>query len=86
MGLKQNQALVEQYPVLEFFQYNHLPEGPLRITSAQFNTLAWKLAKSLPDGAEKSVALRKLLESKDAAVRAALGTLPEVGLNTAKKK
>jgi hypothetical protein len=86
VGLKQNQELLARYPVLEYFQYNHLPEGPLRRTSAQFNTLAWKLAKTLPDGAEKSVALRKLLEGKDAAVRAALGTLPEVALNEGKSK
>lgn len=72
MGLKQNQALLEQYPILEFFQYNHLPEGPLRSTSALFNTLAWKIAKTLPRNAETSTALRKLLEGKDAAVRAAL--------------
>lgn len=72
MGVRQNQALLEQYPILEFFQYNHLPEGPLRNTSAMFNTLAWKLVKTLPRNAETTTALRKLLEGKDAAVRAAL--------------
>lgn len=76
MGLKQNQAIQAKNPILEYFQYNHLPEGPLRDTSAMFNTLAWKVAKTLPDGAEKSTALRKLLEGKDAAVRAALSTPP----------
>ena len=86
MGLKQNQELLEQYPVLAFFQYNHLQEGPLRRTSAQFNTLAWKLVKSLPDEHETRKALDRLLEAKDAAVRAALGVPPEIGLNTAKKK
>lgn len=73
MGLKANQALLARYPVLEYFQYNHLPEGPLRSTSAMFNTLAWKVARMQPEGsAETAVALRKLLEGKDAAVRAAL--------------
>lgn len=71
MGLKQNRELTEKYPVLQYFQYAHLPEN-LKTVSIPFNTLAWKLAKTLPDGPEKSVALRKLLESKDAAVRAAL--------------
>lgn len=85
MGLKQNQALLEQYPVLAFFQYNHLPEGPLRRTSAQFNTLAWKLVKSLPDEHETRKSLDRLLEAKDAAVRAALGVPPEVGLASTKK-
>lgn len=72
MGLKQNQALIKQYPVLEYFQYNHLPEGHLRATSAVFNTVAWKMAKQLPSNAETSTSLRKLLEAKDAAVRSAL--------------
>jgi hypothetical protein len=58
--------------ILRYFQYSHLPEGPLRKTSQLFNNLVYELDSRLPDGAEKSVALRKLLESKDAAVRAAL--------------
>lgn len=76
MGRKQNQALLEQYPVLEFFQYGHLPEGPLRNTSVVFNTLAWKLVKTLPDSNETRKSLDRLLEAKDAAVRAAL-SLPQ---------
>jgi hypothetical protein len=56
--------------ILRFFEYDHLPE-PLRTVSERFHTLAWVLAVDL-DGAELTVALRKLLESKDAAVRAAL--------------
>lgn len=71
MGLKQNQALVEQYPVLEFFQYGHLSEDLQKI-SAPFNRVAWKLVKTLPDSHELRKALDRLLESKDAAVRAAL--------------
>lgn len=71
MGLKANQALAEQYPILEFFQYAHLPEH-LQKHSAPWCTLAWKTARSLPRNAETSTALRKLLEGKDAAVRAAL--------------
>jgi len=75
MGRKQNQELVERYPILNFFQYGHLPEH-LAVVSVPWHTLAWKVAKNLPDNAEKSVALRKLLEGKDAAVRAALSTPP----------
>ena len=69
MGLKQNQALVAQYPVLQFFVYNHLPEE-LQKVSQPFHSLAWKQAKQRPPGPEVAVALRKLLEAKDAAVRA----------------
>lgn len=69
MGLKTNQALAAQYPILQFFQYAHLPEELQKI-SAPFNTLAWKMARTLPRNAETTTALRKLLEGKDAAVRA----------------
>lgn len=71
MGLKENQALVEQYPILQHFQFNHLPTD-LQIISRPWCNLAWKMARTLPQNAETSTALRKLLEGKDAAVRAAL--------------
>ncbi len=74
MGLKANQAMLETYPILEFFQYAHLPEH-LQKVSASWCTLAWKTARTLPGNAETATALRKLLEGKDAAVRSAL-TLP----------
>ncbi len=69
MGLKENQALAEQYPILQFFKYAHLFEEYQKV-SAPFCTLAWKMARTLPRNAETSTALRKLLEAKDAAVRA----------------
>lgn len=68
MGLKQNQALMTQYPVLQFFQYSHLPEA-LQKVSVPFNSLAWKLVKTLPDNHETRKALDSLLNAKDAAVR-----------------
>lgn len=59
-------------PILAYFNYTHLREGVLQDTSRKFHALAYDLDESLPDGPEKSVALRKILEAKDAAVRAAL--------------
>ena len=59
-------------PILEFFSFEHLREGPLKATSAMFAELAMKIVSTLPRNAERTVALRKLLEAKDAAVRAAL--------------
>lgn len=59
--------------ILRYFEFDHLRAGPLRNASRPFHKLAWELEGSLPPGPEKTVALRKLLESKDAAVRAALG-------------
>lgn len=58
-------------PILRFFNYDHLPDK-LRVVSYPFFKLAWKMTKELPDNAERDVCLRKLLEAKDAAVRAAL--------------
>lgn len=58
--------------LIKYFSAEHLPLGPLRTTSIMFQTVAHTLDEFLPDGPEKTVALRKLLESKDAAVRAAL--------------
>jgi hypothetical protein len=57
--------------VLKFFAYEHLPEK-LKAVSLPFAVLAHQVAERAPDNQETTVALRKLLESKDAAVRAAL--------------
>lgn len=53
------------------FGYSHLSERLQKI-SAPFADLAVALLGQVPDGPELSVALRKLLEAKDCAVRAAL--------------
>jgi hypothetical protein len=55
--------------VCRHFSYTHLPQY-LAEVSFLFATLAVRLLEALPDGPELTVALRKLLESKDAAVRA----------------
>ena len=58
-------------PTMKFFAYRHLPER-LRKVSKMFHDLAHELIGAAPNCEERRVALRKLLESKDAAVRAAL--------------
>lgn len=58
-------------PILQFFAFEHLPEA-LREVSRPFGELAQKIVETLPRNAERSVALRKILEAKDAAVRAKL--------------
>jgi hypothetical protein len=55
--------------LLSFFSYDHLPLD-LKAASEPFCVLARSLAATLPENSEKTVALRKLLEAKDAAVRA----------------
>jgi hypothetical protein len=56
-------------PILRYFHYSHLPPT-LRTVSAPFCALASLIVETLPQNAERTVALRKLLEAKDAAVRA----------------
>lgn len=57
--------------IIQFFSYEHLPEK-LREVSRPFCELALEIVAKLPRNQERSVALRKLLEAKDAAVRAAV--------------
>lgn len=56
-------------PILRFFKYDHLPQD-LQVVSAPFCALALLMVAQLPRNPERTVALRKLLEAKDAAVRA----------------
>lgn len=58
-------------PILQFFTWDHLPPH-LQDVSKPFAALARALVDQLPRNPERTVALRKLLESKDAAVRARL--------------
>jgi hypothetical protein len=65
--------------LLNFFKYDHLPED-LQTISRVFHDLAYFLVEELGEktdgnlatGPQLNRALQKLLESKDAAVRAAL--------------
>jgi hypothetical protein len=57
--------------MLKWFEYAHLPEK-LQAVSKPFGDLAASICDSVEGGPERTVALRKLLEAKDAAVRAAL--------------
>ena len=64
--------------ILQFFAYEHLPAA-LQAVSRPFCELAKSLTDDVNEGAinlprnpERTVALRKLLEAKDAAVRAFL--------------
>ena len=65
--------------ILPWFRFNHLP-AHLQATSKRFANLAIELAR-LPSSAERSMSLRKLLEAKDAAVRATAVTDPKPGTN-----
>ncbi|MFB8763827.1 hypothetical protein [Nocardiopsis alba] len=60
--------------MLRFFAFEHLPPH-LRDVSRRFSELAHWVHHALPPSAETTTALRKILEAKDAAVRAALPTV-----------
>jgi len=76
---------MENEHILQFFAYSHLP-GNLQLISKPFCELANAIVNgdntaesgvctfgsALPRNPERTVALRKLLEAKDAAVRAYL--------------
>lgn len=60
-----------QEHIMQFFEYAHLPPE-LAGVSQPFCAVAEVLVQRLPRNPERTVALRKLLEAKDAAVRAML--------------
>ena len=57
---------------IKYFAYEHLHEK-LQEVSKPIAELAKLMEETLPDGAEKSAGMRKLLEAKDCFVRAKLG-------------
>ena len=61
--------------ILQHFRFAHLPPH-LQEISRDFAELARKTHQRAPGDPETAVALRKLLEAKDAAVRAALSGVP----------
>ena len=61
--------------IMQFFKWDHLPPH-LQDVSKPFAGLANLIVAELPQNPERTVALRKLLEAKDAAVRARLYVEP----------
>jgi len=57
--------------IMQFFAWQHLPEHLQKI-SRPFGEMADNIEQTLPRNPERTVALRKLLEAKDAAVRSAV--------------
>lgn len=57
--------------IAQFFSFAHLPER-LKNVSRPFARLAAEVVLCIPRNPERTVALRKLLEAKDAGVRAYL--------------
>lgn len=66
-----NRADASGERLLEHFKCEHLP-GEVQLTSRLFEELAQSIVLTIDRGPERTVALRKLLEAKDSAVRARL--------------
>ena len=62
--------------LMRWFTWDHLNED-LRTVSKQCYQLAMWVDENLPESAEKTAGLRKLLEAKDAFVRAKVESLDE---------
>lgn len=60
---------IKQDHILQFFHYAHLPDA-LKSRSKPFCEIARLIIDTTPRNPERTVALRKLLEAKDANVRA----------------
>lgn len=71
MNTKSNKGNLEMNEdrMLYWFKFDHLPEH-LKEVSFHFRQLALEICSLVEPGPERTVALRKLLEAKDAAVRA----------------
>lgn len=65
------ERLIVDERMLKWFEFAHLPEH-LQLVSRPFGELAAIICHQCEPGPERTVALRKLLEAKDAAVRAKL--------------
>jgi hypothetical protein len=70
--LVEETALSSGERMLGWFKFSHLGSTTLQDVSAIFAQAAVDVVRQVPSSAERTVALRKLLEGKDAAVRAAL--------------
>ena len=63
--------LIGKHPILAYFKYDHLPPF-LQELSKPFHDLAWSIPDANKSVSEIDICLRKLLESKDCAVRSIL--------------
>lgn len=63
--------------LLRWFEYSHLRNDYLQEVSKIFHDAAHAAVAALREGPETTVLLRKLLEAKDASVRAAILVLDE---------
>ncbi len=64
---------------VDFFKWEHLPEGKMQEASSACAGLAVSMDSMLVGCPEKSAGMRKLLEAKDCFVRATMQVKGDVG-------
>jgi hypothetical protein len=69
LGIEPEKSMEER--MMKWFAFEHVPDH-LQAVSRQFYDVARFVVDTIEGGPERTVALRKLLEAKDAAVRAKL--------------
>jgi len=57
------------HTIMMYFNYDHLPPHLQRISKPYCELAQW-ICANVPNGSERAVSLRKILEAKDAGVRA----------------
>jgi hypothetical protein len=72
MGTMIDDGQHQPHDLMRWFDGKHLRHPVMRAQVDEYQKLARQIDETLPPSEEKTVALRKLLESKDAAVRAIL--------------
>lgn len=71
-GSNDNASSNDNRSFLQWFKNDHLPSNLQKVSQPYVN-LAQHIIDSTPSGSQQTAALQHLLESKDAAVRAAMG-------------
>ena len=64
--------MTPEHPLLRWFDTEHIRDEEIAYTITQFRAVAEQVDLNIPNGAEKTAALRKLVEAKDAACRAVI--------------
>lgn len=66
---RREEVMGQPHTILRWFESSHYRNARAKECAEQYESMAKTLDAELQNGPEKSTALRKLLESKDAAVR-----------------
>lgn len=64
--------MTPQHPLMRWLDSSHIQDDELGFMVEQFEHVARQVDTNVPDGSEKTTAIRKLIEAKDAACRAVI--------------